>query len=165
MTTGPLRGRRLTLAMSLLAIALPVAAQEGTPEHEAEGGHHKYALAGFVGSTRVHGENEFTLGIEGGYRISANWNVGFVVERAERERDTTLVLVGVGWHPFGPEWRLQLAAGIKDPSGTTEAVVRTGLGYEIEFESGWAVKPYVAVDFINNEDNEGVFGVYIGRRF
>ena len=165
MTTGLLRVCRSTLAMSLLAMALPVAAQESASGHEAEGGHHKYGLAGFVGSTRVHGENEFTLGIEAGFNLSSTWSLGVVFERAERERDTSLLLAGIGWHPFGHALRFQLAAGIKDPSGTTEAVVRTGVGYEMEVDNGWFIKPYIAVDFINNEDTEGVFGLYIGRGF
>ena len=165
MTFGHLGGSRLTIGMALLFIALPSAAQQETHGHEADGGHHQYAVAGFIGSTRAHGENEFTLGVEFGYHLNSRWSIGAVFERAERERHTSLLLAGVGWHPFGPALRFQLAAGIKDPSGTTEAVLRTGVGYEMELDNGWFIKPYLAADFISNEDTEGVFGLYIGRGF
>ena len=145
----------------LASIARSVSAQE----HDEVESAHRWGVAGFIGATRVHGENEFTLGIEGGYSINPEWNVGAVVERSDRRRDTTLVLAGVGWHPFGPALRLQLGAGTKDPSGKRELVYRLGFGYEFELENSWVLKPYVAFDFIENEENEQVFGVYIGRGF
>jgi hypothetical protein len=127
--------------------------------------HNKYAVAGFIGATRANGSNELTLGVEGGYNFSEKWSIGAVIERAEREQHSTLFLIGVGWHPLGPELRLQLALGRKDPSGHTETVIRTGIGYELELENSWFIKPYAAVDFISNEDHEPVFGLYVGRGF
>jgi hypothetical protein len=128
--------------------------------HEA-----RFAVAAFVGATRAHGSNESTLGLEGGYRISATWSVGGVVERADRERDSTLVLIGVGWHPLGSAWRFQVGLGRKDPAGEQEAVFRTGIAYEKELHQGWFVKPYLAKDFIQHADDEEVFGAYFGRSF
>lgn len=169
MKAVPFVGRQLAAALLMFGAVVAASAQESDhgqrSGHEAVTGHHQYAIAGFVGSTRVHGENEFTLGIEGGYHLNGRWSVGAVFERAERDRHSSLLLAGVGWHPFGPELRFQLAAGIKDPSGSTEPVVRTGVGYEVEIDRGWFLKPYLAVDFIRDEDEEGVFGVYIGRGF
>ena len=133
---------------------------------ESEHGHAgRFAVAGFIGATRDHGKNEPTLGIEAGVNLSARWSVGAVVERADRERDSTLVLFGVGWHPLGPAFRLQLGAGRKDPSGKREAVIRAGMAYEIEVHERWFVKPYLALDFIENAEDEEVFGVYVGRGF
>ena len=43
--------------------------------------------------------------------------------------------------------------------------MRTGLAYEMEIDKGWFLKPSLALDFIDGEDNEGVFGLYIGRAF
>ena len=60
---------------------------------EGEESHHKHALALFVGITREHDENLETLGIEYAYRINKRWSVGGVVERADREEDSTLVIV------------------------------------------------------------------------
>ena len=148
-----------------LALTGTLFAQES--EHEPGSGieHARYAIAGFIGGTHVNGDNELTIGVEGGYHINNRWSLGAVLERADRERHSTLVLVGLGWHPVGRAFRLQLGLGRKDPSGETETVVRAGLAYEKEIDSGWFVKPYLAVDFIDGEENEGVFGLYIGRAF
>ena len=151
----------LMTACGLASVAQSVSAQEHAEAESA----HRWAIAGFVGATRVHGENESTLGLEGGYSVSPEWSIGAVVERSNRRRDTTLVLAGIGWHPFGPGLRLQLGVGTKDPSGTRELVYRLGFGYEFELENSWLLKPYIAVDFIENEENEQVFGLYIGRGF
>ena len=137
----------------------------GNAQEEEEHAHNKYAIAAFVGGTHVGGTNEFTLGIEGGYAINSTWSIGGVLERSERGESSTLILLGVGWHPIGPTFRLQLAAGRKDPSGHTENVVRTGVAYELEMENNWFIKPYLAIDFISHEENEEVFGIYIGRSF
>jgi hypothetical protein len=156
---------RLGAALLLLGSAGALSAQEGG--HETGGGaeHHRFAIAGFVGATHVDSENELTLGVEGGFHLNSKWSLGAVVERADRVKHSTLVLVGLGWHPIGPAFRLQLGIGRKDPSGSTENVLRTGLAYEMEIENGWFLKPYLAVDFIDGEDDEGVFGLYIGRGF
>ena len=159
-------GRSIVSRAWHAAVLLPalVLCQPGIAEEEA-GHHSKYAIAGFIGSTRAHGENEFTLGIEGGMNLSERWSVGVLLERAERERHSTLWLVGLGWHPFGPELRIQLGLGRKDPSGTTENMFRAAIGYELELKDRWFMKPYIAADFIENEDNEAVFGLYVGRGF
>ena len=137
----------------------------GNAQEEEEHAHTKYAIAGFVGGTHVGGKNEFTLGIEGGYIINSKWSLGAVLERAERKNSSTLILLGVGWHPIGAALRLQLGVGRKDPSGHTENVVRTAIAYEIVMEHNWFIKPYLAVDFISQEENEQLFGVYVGKGF
>jgi len=55
--------------------------------------------------------------------------------------------------------------GTKDPSGVKETVLRTAVGYEFKLDSSWFIKPYLALDFIENEENEEVIGVYIGKGF
>jgi hypothetical protein len=132
---------------------------------EPEEQEHRYGVAAFLGGTRAEHGTEFTFGLEAGYVLNRSWSVGAVIERAERERHSTLFLVGVGWHPFGPGFRLQLGVGRKDPAGESQNVWRTALAYEFEVAHDWAVKPYLALDFIENEEDEEVFGVYIGRGF
>ncbi len=146
--------------LALLSASLP-----GHAEEENQHPHKKYAIAAFLGGTRVDSSNEFTVGVEAGYNINSTWSIGAVVERADREQHSTLFLLGLGWHPIGPALRLQLGAGRKDPSGHTETVVRTGVAYEFEMEHDWFIKPYIALDFISHEDNEQVFGIYIGKGF
>ena len=155
---------RLSALLAIICALLLVST--ATSAEESETGHHsKYAIAGFVGATNEHGENEFTLGIEGSMMLSEHWSVGLLLERAERERHSSLWLVGLGWRPLGREFLLQVGVGRKDPAGKHENVLRTGIGYEVELEGGWFLSPYVAADFIENEDNETVFGLYVGRGF
>jgi hypothetical protein len=159
----------VALGLALCLTAGPPRAQEDAQTgHEAdapEAHEARFAVAAFVGATRAHGGNETTLGLEGGLRINDTWSVGAVVERADRERNSTLVLVGLGWHPLGPAWRFQVGVGRKDPQGERENVFRTGVAYEKELHRGWFVKPYLAKDFIRHEDDEEVFGAYIGTKF
>ena len=151
------------LFLALLLRSGPGLAQEAHEAHEEKA--HRYAVAGFIGSTHVGGENEVTLGIEAGLNLNSRWSLGAVFERAERERHSTLYLVGLGWHPLGPALRFQLGLGRKDPRGNEETVVRTGVAYEMELADSWFLKPYLALDFIDNEENEEVFGLYVGRSF
>lgn len=67
----------------------------------------------------------------------------------------------VGFHPW-EGLRLQLGVGHKDPSGKQENVLRTGITYDWEFAPTWFLKPYFALDFIENEE---VFGFYFGKLF
>ncbi|MCP3980302.1 MAG: hypothetical protein GY716_13440 [bacterium] len=155
-----------------LGAALPVVLAEepgsghGEEHAEQHHPHHRFGVALFVGATRAHGENESTLGIEFGYNINQRWSVGGVFERAEREAHTTLILAGVGFKPYRG-LRLQAAAGRKDPAGEERNVGRLGLGYEFELgkKKNWAIKPYLAEDFIEDEEDEEVFGVYVGYLF
>lgn len=162
-------GTAILVLILCLPVGAPVRAQEGAETgHEAgapDAYHARFAVAAFVGATRVHGSNESTLGFEGGFNISDSWSVGGVVERADRERSSTLLLVGLGWHPLGPAWRFQIGLGRKDPAGEYETVVRAGVAYEKELHNRWFLKPYFAVDFIQHEDEEQVVGVYFGRGF
>ena len=86
-------------------------------------------MAVFFGATRAHSENEATVGLELGYVLNRNWSIGAVVERAERDEHSTLILGGVGFHPW-KGLRLQLGVGRKDPSGEEENVIRTGIAYD-----------------------------------
>ncbi len=127
--------------------------------------HGKYVLGGFIGGTNGHGSTDFTYAIEGGVNLNHQWSVGAVLEQAGGESDSTLFLVGMGWHPRGPGWRVQLGAGRKDPVEKHQWLARLGFAYEVLLEDHWFVKPYLAFDFIEESDNETVFGVYLGRTF
>ena len=124
----------------------------------------KWGVGIFLGATHAHGENEATIGFELGHVLNKNWSIGLVAEQSERDEHTTLILAGLGWHPWGG-LRLQLGAGRKDPSGKQENVLRTGITYDWEFAPTWVLKPYFALDFIENEETEEVFGFYFGKLF
>lgn len=147
---------------SLLGITMPAQASE--PEHEAGEEHKKWAATVFVGGTEVHDSWEPTLGLELTYHINHYWSAFGLVERSERRKDTTLILAGVGLHPYK---ELVLLAGIgqKDPYEEHENAARLGVAYEIPLGNGWGMEPYLGVDFIEGHDEEVVAGFYFGRKF
>lgn len=126
--------------------------------------HGRHSLALFGGITREHGHNRETVGIEYTYRISRYWSAGAVVERAERDQDSTLAVAIVH---FWPTEFLYLGVGVgrKDPGDEREVTYRGTIGYEFELGKGWAISPQANIDYIENEDNEEVYGILIGKRF
>ena len=152
------------MAAAAAALSLGLGSFSVSASEAEEGLDHKWGVGLFLGATHAQGENEPTVGAELGFVINRDWSIGAVVEQTDRGQETTLVLVGLGWHPWNG-LRLQLGAGRKDPSGKQENVVRTGITYDWEFAPSWELKPYFALDFVGNEETEEVFGFYIGKLF
>ena len=97
--TVKLRGIKLVLSVLYLSfIPLGLFADETEQkgaDHSFE--HHgRHNLGLFVGITREHEHNRETIGIEYSYRINRYWSAGAVVERAERDQDSTLASVTSG---------------------------------------------------------------------
>lgn len=136
----------------------------GNETHVGEEGHHKHALAVFAGVTRGESENHGTLGIEYSYRINESWSVGGLVERAERKKDSTLVMAFAHLWPYKG---LYLGAGVgrKDPGDKRENTLRATIGYEFELSGGWALSPQANLDMIEHEDSEVIIGIAVGKRF
>lgn len=136
---------------------------EHTEIHEDEA-HPKHALGLFIGVTQEGGESLGTLGIEYSYRINHHWTVGGVIERADREKDSTL---GIVFAHFWPWKGLFLGGGIgrKDPTDERENTARVTIGYEWEFGKGWLINVQGNLDFIENHDREEVYGLVFGRQF
>ena len=132
--------------------------------HAGEEHHGKHALAAFLGVTHEHGENLETLGIEYSYRINKSWSVGGVIERAEREKDSTLAILFAHLWPYKG---LFLGAGVgrKDPGDERENVFRSTIGYEFELGKGWSIAPQANLDIIEHHENEEVYGLALGKRF
>jgi hypothetical protein len=149
-------------------ILLPVDLTASEPSHvettHGEEPHHKHTIGLFLGITREHHENLETAGIEYSYRISKHWSLGGVIERAERETDSTL---GIFFVHFWPYKGLYLGGGIgrKDPGDERQNTFRATVGYEFELGKGWGISPQANLDFIENEEREEVYGVVFGRRF
>ncbi len=139
-----------------------VSANEGA--HGEEESHAKHTLAAFLGVTREHGETLDTLGVEYSYRINKSWSVGGVVERADREEDSTLAIVFAHLWPYKG---LFLGAGIgrKDPADARENTFRATIGYEFVLGGGWIIAPEADLDIIDGHENEEVYGVSIGKQF
>ena len=141
-----------------------LASEDEHNEPHAEDAHHKHALGLFVGITQEHGESLETYGIEYAYRINRHWSAGGVIERADREKDSTLAIAFVHFWP----WKgLFMGGGFgrKDPVDEHENTARATLGYEWEFGKGWMVNAQANLDYIENHDREEVYGIVIGRLF
>jgi len=162
--SGCLKSIVVALWLSLGSIGAIADESESKETHESEEEHAKHALAVFLGVTHEHGENRETLGIEYSYRINRPWSVGGVIERAERDKDSVLIIAFAHWWPYRG---LFLGGGIgrKDPGNERENTLRATIGYEFELGRGWSIAPQANLDFIENEENEEVYGVAIGKRF
>jgi hypothetical protein len=90
----------VALCLSLGSIGAIADESERGGTHGGEEALGKHVLAAFVGVTREHGENRETLGIEYSYRINKSWSVGGVLERAERDKDSTLAIVFLHLWPY-----------------------------------------------------------------
>jgi len=151
----------------IMGLACPLGLLANENEHEdthAEEIHHKHALGLFVGVTQEHDESLNTLGIEYSYRINRHWSVGGLIERADRETNSTLAIAFVHFWP----WKgLFLGGGVgrKDPGDERENTARASLGYEWEFGGGWLINAQANLDFIENHDREEVYGIVFGRQF
>lgn len=153
----------------LLLTCLSVGASAGeTEEHEGEKLYHEEhghnTLGIFLGLTYEHDEKRETIGIEYSYRINRYWSVGALVERAERDKSSTLTNIFL--HIWPTEF-LYIGGGLgrKDPGDERQTTYRATIGYEIELGQSWSFSPQINVDFIEDEENEEVLGFVFGRRF
>ena len=156
-----LMGVFLLTSLWVESFASETAHEESESAHEEHGRHN---LGLFVGITREHGENRETIGIEYSYRINLRWSAGAVIERAERDEESTL---GILFVHFWPTEFLYLGVGVgrKDPGDARENTLRGTLGYEFELGKGWSISPQANVDIIENEETEEVFGLVFSKRF
>ncbi len=153
------------ITLCALFSAGALADETGSGEiHGGEESRHKHALAVFAGVTREHGENLDTLGIEYSYRLHENWSVGGVIERAEGEKHSTLVIAFVHYWPY-KELFVGAGLGRKDPGDERQNTLRATIGYEFELGRGWAIAPQANLDVIEQEENEQVYGIAFGKRF
>lgn len=153
------------IVLCLFLSAGAIAGETESGETQAGEEHHfTHTLAVFAGITREQEEDRATLGVEYSYRIHKNWSIGGVIERAERDKHSTLAIAFVHLWPYQG---LFLGAGLgrKDPGGERENTVRYTLGYEFELGGGWVIAPQANLDVIENEENEEVYGIAIGKQF
>ena len=154
----------IALCLSLGSIGAIAAELDGDELHGEEKAHAKHALALFAGVTREGTENHGTLGIEYSYRINTYWSIGGVIERADREKDSTLVIAFAHWWPY-KELFLGAGVGRKDPGDKRENTLRATIGYEFELGGDWSIAPQANLDVIEGHENEEVYGFSFGKRF
>lgn len=157
--------KTLIFALCVLCSSAVIATEtESDKPHEGEESHGKHALAVIAGVTLEGDEDLGTLGIEYSYRFHKYWSVGGAIERADREKDSTLVIAFVHLWPY-KGWFLGPGLGRKDPGDARENTVRATIGYEFELGGGWGIAPQANVDFIEGHENEEVYIISIGKRY
>jgi len=154
----------IALCLSLGSVGAIAAEVDGDESHGEKAGHAKHALAVFAGVTREHGESLDTLGLEYSYRINTDWSIGGLIERADRNKDSTLAIVFAHWWPYKG---LFIGAGVgrKDPGNDRENTLRATIGYEFELGGEWSIAPQANLDMIEGHENEEVYGIALGKRF
>ena len=87
-----------------------------------------------------------------------------MIEHAERDKSSTLTNVFVHLWPTELLY-LGVGYGRKDPGEERRHTGRVTIGYEFELGKGWLLSPQANIDFIEEEENEEVYGLVFGRRF
>lgn len=153
----------IILLFSMYASGSIAAEHDKEGAHE-EGGHKKNTLGIFVGTTVEDNENHETFGFEYSYRLNKAWSFGGVVERADRDKSSTLIIAFAHWWPYKG---LYLGGGVgrKDPGNERENTFRSTIGYEFELGGHWVATLEANLDAIENEENEEVYGFGFGRQF
>ena len=155
----------LNFTLMVLLSGTVFANEDGSnQDHAGEEAHSPHTLGVFAGVTLEHGEYLDTLGLEYSYRVNQNWSVGGVIERADREKNSTLAIAFAHYWPYKG---LFLGAGIgrKDPGDDRENTLRATIGYEFVFKGGWVLAPQANIDFIEDNDSEEVYGIAFGKMF
>lgn len=154
----------IALCLSLGSIGAIAAELDGDELRGEEKAHAKHALALFAGVTREGTESHGTLGIEYGYRINTYWSIGGIIERADRDKSSTLVIVFAHWWLY-KELFIGAGVGRKDPGDKRENTLRATIGYEFELGEDWSIAPQANLDVIEGHENEEVYGFSFGKRF
>lgn len=174
--------RKAFLGFLLVPVALPLAAEmaHGEPSEPAHARTTHLAL--LVGGSNVQdeGRSGATIGLDFELEVSHRVGVGFVVEHAGDEVDSTTALAVIDWHivpglvfQFGPgvEYEREREVEAEPGHGTfvrtrtvSSLVGRAGLFYEIDIGGEWSVAPSISLD-VTEQHETLVWGLAIGRRF
>jgi hypothetical protein len=157
-----LAGWRAALAGLLLMPLTPGALAAEVPAAEEARPHH---LSVVLAGTRVPEAEEtgFTLGLDYEYRLSKRIGLGFVVERAFAEIDSTTLLAVADIH-LVRGLAVQAGPGVEFVDDESLFVFRLGMLYEFELGEAFTLSPQLHYDVSAGEDAI-VFAVAIGRAF
>jgi len=157
-----------------LIILISFTSQKAIAQIEVEFHENKrHHISVISGGTTIFDTDEtaFTLGLDYEYRINRLLGVGFVVEQAFGNIDSTTILAVTDIHL----WRglaLQIGPGIEildeetafgGEESATNFVARFGALYEVEFEGGYTLSPQIHYDA--SKEDALVFGVSLGLAF
>ncbi len=157
---APIPSRRLPAApvALLLGLAAPLGAQEA-----AEGPH---IFEFFLGATHAdhRGQDETAFSLGGQYRhdLGNGVSMGLLAEYAFDPFDSWVVGVPVVFSLGDSGWQFTAMPGAEIEGGSSEFLIRVGIGYEIDGEA-YSIKPEINFDWVADE-LAIVAGVSIGFR-
>lgn len=142
------------LAASL--VCLPLIAQAGS-------GGHGYHAGVFMGATQTHGKTHATVGVDIEKRMTDTLGLGLIIDSFVKAPGQAIFALGFFYHPT-EHLKLILAPGSEFSHGTSQSVLRLGLGYDWHFSNGLSVGPSVSNDILRS-DSAQVYGISIGYGF
>lgn len=158
----PMTHVRLQGAAALICgIWLPACAAAGF-EDEQKWVSEPHHLSILLASTIEEGERAPSVGLDYEYRTSEFLGLGFLVERAFGDFDSTVVLAVADLH-LTPQVSIQTGPGIDFIEGEQRTAYRLGVIYEFERE-GYTVAPQLHYDWTSGEDAL-ILGLALGVGF
>jgi len=155
------------MALMLLVLAGPVAAEGGHGEGDVfEPHHHLSFMLGYaLERKRFEDEEATAIGLDYGYRVHQNWSIGGFVERlsSETSRDASVGVV-INFYPL-PRWSLFTGPGYEFNEKHNSALFRVGTGYDFELPNRWTFGPKFIYDMIESGKRTYIIGVALGREF
>lgn len=158
--------KRVFHCIAAAAFVCAVATSAASANEEDEPLHHSspHHLSVLTGGTALVDEDHsaFTVGIDYEYRVNDFLGLGFVVEQAFGDIDSTTLLAVADlhlWHGL----IAQVGPGVEFVDGNSHAALRLGMLYEFEFDSGFTLSPQLHYDF--SHEDAVVFGIALGKAF
>lgn len=113
-------------------------------------------LGVFVGQSFFEDESDFTIGLEYERRLTPEWGIGAIYERAPsyHHGDGIDVAVASLYYHFEDHWRLGLGYGKEEVGGDHphhEDFIRASVAYGIHY-GNLEIEPTVDVDFISDDE-------------
>ena len=132
------------------------------PAAQAESPHH---LSLLLGATELVDEDEvgFTYGIDYEYALDETLGLGFVIERAEGDVETTSLFAVADIH-LSRHLVLQVGPGFEWGEAEAVGAFRVGGYYEWELDE-MTFATTLSYDIADGEDDSIVLGILVGFRF
>ncbi len=165
-----MRSVAMLLVLLLMGALTPAAwatetTTPGGDDPHAKTHHHNRHAALFIGQTRHHGHNTFTLGGDVAYRFKAfhhRLSGGAFIDATFGDSQHTIVGPALFIHPLS-HLKVMVAPAVEFKKGHSHTIFRAGIGYDVSV-GGLALTPAYNIDFIGGEAVQ-VYGLTLGIGF
>ena len=161
--SSPRIGKNAIVGLLLAAILWLGVSNNSVADETESSAEPRNGISVFVGNTQNGSENGASLGLEYERQLSPLIGVGFYVEYAGGDFDSTSMGVPVFFHPHAG-WAFKVAPGMNFEDGGPNFGLRLGFGYEFDIAPKWSLVPELNADFVGGE-TEFVYGVSFTRKF